>query len=272
MDYFEELQTKMVKGKSLLNCLMQHPPDDELGIETDENSHEDANGLLFDLEGIHDYHQAFIKQEFTSHLLFSSPHLCFSGSQKKAMLTWSKTLGTANIPLLYALDKVHEQIMKMLGNPTEKFTVPSGNTFYLNSIGKAIAMEFSNPLTRFTMQDYPEDGQGHMSQVHHGQKMLEEIPCKLAPPCVHVNHNIFFVDKLLQQESRQYFIPKKFFQAKLGPMSEAEVLTVGHKVGFAVDPEQVIMPVSTFVHTFEDIHHHPTEFAVEFTHRLPYLL
>ena len=59
MDYFEELQTKMAKGESLLNCLMQHPPDDELGIETDENSHEDTDGLLFDLEGIHDYRRAF---------------------------------------------------------------------------------------------------------------------------------------------------------------------------------------------------------------------
>jgi hypothetical protein len=67
------------------------------------------------------------------------------------------------------------------------------------------------------MQDYPEDGQGRMSQVHHGFKMLEGLPDHLAPPCVHVEHNIFFVDELLQQASKQYFIPKKFFQAKLGP-------------------------------------------------------
>ena len=60
--------------------------------------------------------------------------------------------------------------------------------------------------------------------------MLEGLPRGLAPPCVWVNHGIFFVDELLQQESKQYFIPKKFFQAKLGPTSETEVLTLGHKV------------------------------------------
>ena len=56
------------------------------------------------------------------------------------MLTWAKTLGAQDTPLSYALDKVREQIMKMLGDTTEKLTVLSGNTFYLNSIGKAIAM------------------------------------------------------------------------------------------------------------------------------------
>ena len=56
------------------------------------------------------------------------------------MLTWAKTLSAQDTPSSYALDKVCKQIMKMLGDPTEKLTVPSGNTFYLNSIGKAIAM------------------------------------------------------------------------------------------------------------------------------------
>ena len=82
------------------------------------------------------------------------------------------------------------------------------------------------------MQDYPEDGQGHMSQVHHGQKMLEELPDGLAPPSVRVNHDIYLVNELLQQSSKQYFIPKKFFQAKLGPTSETEVLALGHKVSW----------------------------------------
>lgn len=80
------------------------------------------------------------------------------------------------------------------------------------------------------MQDYPEDGQGRMSQVHHGNKMLEGLPDNLAPPCVRVNQDIFFVDELLQQVSKQYFIPKKFFQAKLGGTPAPQLLALGHKV------------------------------------------
>ena len=51
-----------------------------------------------------------------------------------------------------------------------------------------------------------------MSQVHHGSKMLEDLPDGLAPPCVHVDHAVYFVDELLQQSMGRYFISKKFFK------------------------------------------------------------
>ncbi|KIJ11470.1 hypothetical protein PAXINDRAFT_84506, partial [Paxillus involutus ATCC 200175] len=200
--------------------------------------------------------------EFVTHLLFSSPHLRFSHAQKSALLEWAKALGAPDVPSMYAVKKTQERVQKLLGNPMEKISTASGNTFYLNAINKAIAMDFANPLTRFTMQDYPEDGQGRMSQVHHGNKMLEGLPDDLAPPCVHVGGSIFFVNELLQQTTRGYFIPKKFFQARLqsSKSADAEVLALGHKVsltgeGFSVDPEMVITPASTFFHTFKDIQH-----------------
>jgi len=90
--------------------------------------------------------------------------------------------------------------------------------------------DYSNPLTCFSMQDYPEDGQGQMSQVHHGEKMLNDLPDGLAPPSVCVDSNIYFVNELLQRTSKDYFIPTKFFQANLGGGSETEVLALGHGV------------------------------------------
>ncbi|KAL4065522.1 hypothetical protein V8B97DRAFT_2025781 [Scleroderma yunnanense] len=196
--------------------------------------------------------------DFATHLLFSSSCLHFSQAQKWAVLAWAKKLGATNVPSLYGLQKTSANILKLLANPTEQFTVSSGNTFYLNAISKAVAMDFANPLTHLTMQDYSEDGQGHMSQVHHGQKMLEELPDGLAPPSVCVNHDIYFVNELLQQSSKQYFIPKR------------QVLALGHKVswievGFAIDLEQIITLVSTFSQTFENISSHSTEVAVGFT-------
>ena len=79
------------------------------------------------------------------------------------------------------------------------------------------------------MQEYPEDGQGRMSQVHHGTKMLDDLPDMLAPPCVRVNCGVYFVNKLLQQSTGQFFIPKKFFQARKLEDSEPTVLALGHK-------------------------------------------
>ena len=92
------------------------------------------------------------------------------------------------------------------------------------------SQDFANLLTRLTMQDYPEDGQGHMSQVQHGSKMLVDIPDDLALPSVQVNGKVYFVNELLQQSTNGYFIPMKLFQAWVGPMLETEVLCLEYRV------------------------------------------
>ncbi|KAH7903914.1 hypothetical protein BJ138DRAFT_1019864, partial [Hygrophoropsis aurantiaca] len=207
---------------------------------------------------------------FITHLLFTSPRLRFSEAQKKAVLSWATSLGATGVPSLPSLQKTQDRIRDLIGNPTEKVTALSGNIFYINSVGKAIAKDFSNPLTRLTMQDYPEEGSGRMSQVHHGNKMLHGLPDHLAPPTVRVGDNIYFVDELLQQSSREYFILKKFFQAKLMIDNDIQVLALGHIVsrtdaGFAVDPELVLTPISTFAQTFKDIQTYKNEFTCGFT-------
>lgn len=72
------------------------------------------------------------------------------------------------------------------------------------------AQDYANPLTRFAMQDFPEDGGDRMSQVFHGAKLLHELP---SPPSVRVDCNIYFIDELLQDMSGGYFIPERFFLA-----------------------------------------------------------
>ncbi|KIK74857.1 hypothetical protein PAXRUDRAFT_19475 [Paxillus rubicundulus Ve08.2h10] len=222
---YEEIECLLERGESLFTCPIR-PTDDELWIQTDDDNYDDS--------------------------AYNVPE---------------DSLG---IEIPGNLCKTREQIKALFGDPTEKVTASSGNIFYLNSISKAIAMDYANPLTRFSMQDYPEDGQGQMSQVHHGSKMLEGLPDDLAPPCVCAVANVFFVNKLLQHSSKDYFIPKKFFQVKLGGVSEAEVLALGHsvsktEVGYSVDPELFIVPVSTFAQTYEDIKANGSEFSKGFT-------
>ncbi|KAG2354908.1 hypothetical protein BDR07DRAFT_1493914 [Suillus spraguei] len=153
--------------------------------------------------------------DFVTALLFSSPCLPFSDAQKKATLNWAKELD-------------------LLGQPTEKVTAQSRNTFYINNIAKAISHDYGNPLTRFAMQDHPEDGGKGMSQVFNGD----------------------------------YFIPEHFF---LGSSSvdddlehcekpDAKILyALGRAVqrtdaGFIVNNEQeiIIIPTSMFVWSYED--------------------
>lgn len=80
------------------------------------------------------------------------------------------------------------------------------------------------------MQDFPEEGEGKMSQVQHGEKMLYGLPDELAPPSVMVEKRVYFVNELLQQKNHTYFIPTKFFQTQMGVDQAPEVLEIGHTV------------------------------------------
>ncbi|KAG6372218.1 hypothetical protein JVT61DRAFT_8017 [Boletus reticuloceps] len=277
-DYFDEIQRTIESGESIFSTVLP-PLEDELELEDI-----DGLGLVppncenygIDVDAIGSKTSRSTKSKAGVHVSANDPLYPWTSmpqAQKVAVLTWAKDLGAPKVPSMYAIKKTQEHFMKLLGTPTEKVTAASGTVFYLNAISKAIAMDFANPLTRFAMQEYPEDGQGRMSQVHHGSKMLDNLPDGLAPPCVRVDRAIYFVNELLQQSTGQYFIPKKFFQVRMSPEGESmepTILALGHKVsktevGFAVDLEMIIIPVSTFFNTFEDLRHQAGESGIQFT-------
>ncbi|KAG2104655.1 uncharacterized protein F5147DRAFT_746517 [Suillus discolor] len=162
-------------------------------------------------------------------LLFSSPRLPFSDAQKKAVLNWAKQLGAKNVPSLDATKKCQLFIEDLV-------TARSGNIFYINNIVNTIAKDYANPLTRFAMQDYPEDCGKGMLQVFNSTKMLLDLP---SPPAARVDGMIYFVNELLQESSGAYFIPEQFF--------------LGSPAGFIINGEQEIIPTSTFAWSYEDI-------------------
>jgi hypothetical protein len=80
-----------------------------------------------------------LQKHFLTSLLFSSARLPFSDAQKKAVLSWAKELGAHDIPSLRAVKQSNERICELVGNPMRKVTSASGNIFYINDIGHAIA-------------------------------------------------------------------------------------------------------------------------------------
>ncbi|KAG6376771.1 hypothetical protein JVT61DRAFT_1795 [Boletus reticuloceps] len=266
-DYFEEMQRRSERGEPLFSVVLP-PPEDELDIE---DTGEDFpigieaafadHGIDFDtVAGRASNHTTSrhtrsktkdhispeeplypwkTKPEFLTHLLFSSPCLWFSQAQKNAIPQWVNEIGAPEVPSMYAMNKTQERLMELLGSPTEKVTMPSGCVFYLNGISKAIAM----------------DGQGHMSQVHHGTKMLEDLPEDLTPPCAHIDHSVYFVNELLQQSMEG---------------EEPALLALGHQVlkteeGFAVDPEMVIVLAATFLNMFVELQRRDGPPNIKFT-------
>ncbi|KAH7928239.1 hypothetical protein BV22DRAFT_974816, partial [Leucogyrophana mollusca] len=215
------------------------------------------------------------RAQFLTALLFASARLPFSDAQKKAVLSYAKALGAKNVPSIGAFKKSQEEVSRLVGIPTEKVTARSGNIFYINSVGSAIAKDYANPLTRFSMQDYPEDEGGRMTQVFGGEKMLLDLP---SPPAARVGETIYFVGELLQESSGGYFIPERFFLASY-PSSEAPPLATGEPssgpvpkelyalgrvvertdAGFIVHDQQEIIPTSMFQRSFEDISSYKNE-------------
>ncbi|EIW76342.1 hypothetical protein CONPUDRAFT_158364 [Coniophora puteana RWD-64-598 SS2] len=198
------------------------------------------------------------KEHFITSVLFSSPRVPYSTAQKTAVLNWAKELGAPSVPSLYSLRQTHLRIKEMVGDPTERKTTPAGDVLYINSVARAIAMDYSNPLTRHAMQDYPEDGPESISEVFHGLKMLVERP---SPPAVRWNKSVYFVDELLQLKSGNYFIPSRYFYGS--PESsegvrERKLLALGLPVrytaaGFDVSSEPEIVPISSFAFSLPEL-------------------
>ncbi|KAG2156935.1 uncharacterized protein EDB93DRAFT_1247115 [Suillus bovinus] len=271
-DLFDELQCALTSGESLFSMPLA-PMTEEVGfndemesnfgIELEDDcplttkSHVNLNSPV---SPDHPMYPWPSKAHFITALLFSSPRLLFSEAQKKAILSWAKELGARDVPSLYALNHFQETIQTLVGNPTEKVTARSGNIFYFNDVGKAVAKDYANPLTHFAMQDYPEDGGRGMSQVFNGEKMLFELP---SPPAAKVNGEIYFIKELLQDSSGDYFIPEHFFFASYAsePTSDTAdklLYALGRAVqrteeGFIISDEQEIIPTSNFRRSFREI-------------------
>ncbi|EGN97197.1 hypothetical protein SERLA73DRAFT_74899 [Serpula lacrymans var. lacrymans S7.3] len=208
------------------------------------------------------------KAHFLSALLFGSARIPFSDVQKHAILNWAKELGAQNVPSLYSIKKCSKRVSELLGNITDGVTSQLGNIFYMNDIGKAIAKDYANPLTRFAMQDYPEDGGSGMSEVFNGEKLLTQMQ---SPPAARVLDKIYFINKLLQENLGRYFIPEQFFLASYpstdnNAPTDKELYALGCPVkrteaGFIVNDEKEIIPTSAFIRLFKDILLHEGELS-----------
>lgn len=80
------------------------------------------------------------------------------------------------------------------------------------------------------MQDCPEDSGKGMLQVFNGEKILFELP---SPPAAKVDGEIYFVNKLLQDVSGDYFIPEHFFLASYSSTNDGvdkQLHALGHAV------------------------------------------
>ena len=113
------------------------------------------------------------------------------------------------------------------------YNCQGANIFKPIILSDRLLQDFSNPIFRFTMQEYPEDTSRSMSQVFHGEKMLYELPSDIRPPAVKVNNKIYFLNKILQCLNGQYFVLEQFLYSTRQHVNDGgsrELFAQGHVV------------------------------------------
>ncbi|KZP32812.1 hypothetical protein FIBSPDRAFT_657822, partial [Athelia psychrophila] len=128
---------------------------------------------------------------FLTDMLFSSPQMKFSQAQQMAVLAWGKELHAEDVPSQKKFLAAQQDLLSKLRDPTEQQESSRGNVYYLNDIGASISKihtfcsnlsDMSNPISQPDMVFYPEDGEGRLSEVWHGEKMLGDVPDGLLSP------------------------------------------------------------------------------------------
>ncbi|KAK1221232.1 hypothetical protein PQX77_009237 [Marasmius sp. AFHP31] len=200
---------------------------------------------------------------FLTHVLFSgSARVRFSESQKQAVLAWGKALGAQDVPSISALKRAQESIEKMVGRPTEQVVSSSGTIFYINDVGKAIAKDFANPVTRLAMTEYPQDGGKGVSELKNRDKWLLDLPRDLLTITARVDGKIYFAGELLQCRNGGFFIPDRFFTSLKSSDSVTPPIDILYALGntaeqtadgFVVAETKVYMSTDEFKETFEEL-------------------
>ncbi|KAI0712886.1 hypothetical protein C8Q72DRAFT_790407 [Fomitopsis betulina] len=120
-----------------------------------------------------------------TNVLFSSPCLCFSRSQQDTILAWGRELGAGQVPSLYTLEKFQKEALDVVGNPTEKVTVSSGNMWYKNLVAQVLRSDYANHKIWRQIHKYPVFNKT-VSKVWHTEKWLIDAPDDILTPMIHL--------------------------------------------------------------------------------------
>ncbi|KAH9899976.1 hypothetical protein C8Q73DRAFT_754715 [Cubamyces lactineus] len=178
-------------------------------------------------------------------ILFSSPMIRFSRSQKEAILAWGRDMGAKDVPSLYGLENFQTSALHAVGDPTEKVEASSGNIFYMNSIYQALAHDYSHPEARTKMRLYPEFSETGIEEVWQASKWLVDAPDSVLTPMTRINGKDYFVNELVLCTDNLWFVPTRFFEFR-GALWAKGRRAVETEHGLLVAEEPSVQPCSTF--------------------------
>ncbi|KEP45802.1 hypothetical protein V565_240180, partial [Rhizoctonia solani 123E] len=168
-------------------------------------------------------------------MLFNSPEHRFSRSQQSAILQWALSCGMQRVPTLYSLDKCSQLLRECAGDPTRKFTSSLGNVYFMNSVSSALQQDMSNPGVRASMQFYPTDGEGEISEIWDGEKLAHGLALEQLTPMVAVGSSHYFVNEFCELDDGTLFIPEMFLRRQGGIWARGLLISIPFLKSFAAD-------------------------------------
>ena len=140
-------------------------------------------------------------------ILDNLPHLRLSSSQLRMVLWAMKKCNPADVPSYETFRTVQKTFRETMGVRTVKCVSDLGNIFYINDVRDIIARDFQNPETAAQLCFYPEETDGQMSEVWHGQRWREYPLDMLTPAYKSKLGKRFYVNELAQLADGGLVVP-----------------------------------------------------------------
>ncbi|KAG8777086.1 hypothetical protein FRC12_000558 [Ceratobasidium sp. 428] len=152
------------------------------------------------------------KELFLTYNLFHAPAIHFSEAQQSAILDWAAEMGAENVPSMYDLDQCGQKINNLMGDPARMFKTDSGRIFYVNKVDTMLKQDFSNLDVRQHLEFYPNECDGHMSEIWHGEKLTLGENREQLTPMASYGGRSFFVNEISLLDDGSFFLTDMFLK------------------------------------------------------------
>ncbi|KAJ3545720.1 hypothetical protein NMY22_g2322 [Coprinellus aureogranulatus] len=140
-------------------------------------------------------------------VLDNLPHLRLSTNQTRMVMWAMKKCNPADVPSYESFRAMQKRLRENIGVKTVRCVSDLGNIFYINDVRDIVARDFENPETAAQLRFYPEETDGHMSEVWHGQRW-REFPLDMLTPAWESDYGKrFYVNELAKLSDGRYVIP-----------------------------------------------------------------
>ncbi|KDQ20410.1 hypothetical protein BOTBODRAFT_183201 [Botryobasidium botryosum FD-172 SS1] len=191
---------------------------------------------------------------FLLDVLDNLPRLRISGALMRVFLWILRECGVHGVPSLDRLRAAQKEVRKYGGIPTDKYTSPRGNMFFMNDPRVLCAQDYANPFVAPHIHHYPEIPKGAASEFWHGRKWRKTMRLDMLTPMWEARpYYYYYVNELAQLRSGELVIPIRWLRSEGKVCADVwRVVNVESKLK-VLDTETVLIWASDLLHNYLEL-------------------